>query len=382
MDRLIYESKKSKVFRREAGVGGDVTAVKVINYEFPTPADIAQFHNEYDIISGLRLAGVRNAIRKTRDNNRHVLEMEWVDGESLKSAFRDQSGDIVDVLYIFTACARALAEIHQHHIIHKDVSPLNILVDLQERRVWLIDFGISTNLDLKQPYVSNPELIEGTLAYCAPEQTGRMNRTVDFRADLYSLGVTFYEVLAGALPYQAADAMEMVHAHLAQVPPLVRALNPKVPAALSDIISKLLAKDPDDRYQSAHGLQLDLELCLTAFQKGGAEAALERAQVVQRKLSNNESFEALAEQHSEDPNFVAGGLLGTFKSGEFLKEVEASVQNLKPGDITAIVKSRMGFHIVKLLGKKMVTDPRFDKEKEKLRAELFEVAFKRQFKSV
>jgi predicted ATPase/class 3 adenylate cyclase len=273
MDRLIYESKKSKVFRREAGVGGDVTAVKVINYEFPTPADIAQFHNEYDIISGLRLAGVRNAIRKTRENNRHVLEMEWVDGESLKSAFRHKSGDIVDVLYIFTACARALAEIHQHHIIHKDVSPLNILVDLQERRVWLIDFGISTNLDLKQPYVSNPELIEGTLAYCAPEQTGRMNRTVDFRADLYSLGVTFYEVLAGALPYQAADAIEMVHAHLAQVPPLVRALNPKVPAALSDIISKLLAKDPDDRYQSAHGLQLDLELCLTAFQKGGAEAA-------------------------------------------------------------------------------------------------------------
>ena len=270
-DRLVYESKKSKVFRREDG-SGTVTAVKVLNYEFPTPADIAQFHNEFDIIRELKLPGIPGPLRKTRENNRHVLEMEWVDGENLKTAFRQKSGDIVDVLHIAIAAARALAEIHHQHIIHKDITPFNILVDLQERHVRIIDFGISTSLDLKQPYVSNPELIEGTLAYCSPEQTGRMNCPVDFRADLYSLGVTFYEVLAGVLPFQAADAMGMVHAHLAQIPVPLRQLNPRVPAALSAIVDKLLAKDPDDRYQSADGLGHDLERCLQDFEKSGVDA--------------------------------------------------------------------------------------------------------------
>src|SRR6516165_6638465 len=246
-DRLVYESKKSKIFRRQEDRSGAVTAVKVLNYEFPTPADIAQFHNEFDIISGLKVPGIRGALRKTRENNHHVIEMEWVDGENLKTAFRQKSSDIIDVLHIAIATARALAEIHHHHVIHKDVSPFNILVDLQERRVRLIDFGIATVLDLKQPYVSNPELIEGTLAYCSPEQTGRMNCPVDFRADLYSMGATFYEVLAGAIPFQAADAMGMVHAHLAQIPAPLRQLNPRVPAALSAIVDKLLAKGAPPR---------------------------------------------------------------------------------------------------------------------------------------
>jgi histidine kinase len=273
-DRLVYESKKSKIFRRQEDGSGAVTAVKVLNYEFPTPADIAQFHNEFDIISGLKVPGIRGVLRKTRENSRHVIEMEWVDGENLKTAFRQKSSDIIDVLHIAIATAHALAEIHHHHVIHKDISPFNILVDLQERRVRLIDFGIATVLDLKQPYVSNPELIEGTLAYCSPEQTGRMNCPVDFRADLYSLGATFYEVLAGAIPFQAADAMGMVHAHLAQIPTPLRQLNPRVPAALSAIVDKLLAKGPDDRYQSADGLRHDLERCLQDFQKYGANAPL------------------------------------------------------------------------------------------------------------
>src|SRR5580704_1043387 len=102
-DRLVYESKKSKVFRRQDDGSGTVTAVKVLNHEFPTPADIAQFHNEFDIISDLKLSGIRGALRKTRENNRHVLEMEWVDGENLKTTFRQKSGDIADALHIAIA---------------------------------------------------------------------------------------------------------------------------------------------------------------------------------------------------------------------------------------------------------------------------------------
>lgn len=115
--------------------------------------------------------------------------------------------------------------------------------------------------------------------------------------------------------------------------------------------------------------------------KGGPEAALKRAQVVQDKLRQGKTFETLAEQNSEDPNFTTGGLLGTFKSGEFMKEVEDSIQNLNPGQTTGLVKSRMGYHIVKLLGKKLTTDPKFEREKERIKSGLFEQNFKRQMKN-
>jgi len=115
--------------------------------------------------------------------------------------------------------------------------------------------------------------------------------------------------------------------------------------------------------------------------KGGAEAALSRAQAVLTKLRSGENFETLAEQNSEDPNFTSGGLLGTFKSGEFLKELEDSIQNLSAGQTSPVVKSRMGFHIVKLLNKKLTTDPKFEKEKEKIKSTLFEQNFKRQMKN-
>ncbi|MFA9229623.1 MAG: adenylate/guanylate cyclase domain-containing protein [Microgenomates group bacterium] len=269
-DSLIYDSRKSKVFCREEG-GVRTHAVKVLNYEFPTPDDITQFHNEFDIIQGLTLSGVRRAIRKTRENNRHVLIMEWVAGQSLKEAFRGKSGDILDALHIAIAVAGALAEIHGHRIIHKDITPNNVLVDLQERQVWLIDFGISTNLNLKQAYVGNPERIEGSLAYISPEQTGRMNRTLDDRTDLYSFGVTLYEMLAGEVPFAGTDPIGVVHAHLAQMPVPLRDRNPAVPQVLSDIVARLLAKNADQRYQSALGLRHDLMRCLDLYQEQGID---------------------------------------------------------------------------------------------------------------
>jgi histidine kinase len=119
-DRLIYESRKSKVFYR-TDESGAAFAVKVLNFEFPTPDDISQFHNEFDIIEGLHLAGVRNAIKKTRENGRHVLIMEWIKGQPLKEAFRDKTGDIVDALHIAIAASNTLAEIHENQIIHRDV---------------------------------------------------------------------------------------------------------------------------------------------------------------------------------------------------------------------------------------------------------------------
>ncbi|MFN8277416.1 MAG: protein kinase [Chitinophagales bacterium] len=167
-EKLIYESRKSKIYVRDDNEWGRPVVMKVLNYEFPTPNDITQFFNEYDIISSVRLEGIRNALKKGKEKNRHALFLEWIDGESLNIAFKGKQQDIADFLHLAIATAQALGEIHQHHIIHKDISPFNILVNLQARQVRIIDFGISTNLDLKQPYVGNPERLEGTLAYNSP----------------------------------------------------------------------------------------------------------------------------------------------------------------------------------------------------------------------
>ncbi|MBC1220656.1 AAA family ATPase, partial [Nostoc sp. UCD120] len=153
------------------------------------------------------------------------------------------------------------------YIIHKDIKPQNIIVNLATCQVKIIDFSISSLLFQEKPKLSNPGLLEGTLAYMSPEQTGRMNRSVDYRTDFYSLGVTFYEMLTGQLPFSATDPMELVHCHIAKQPIAVEQLNPQIPQVISAIIMKLLSKTAEGRYQSAFGIKADLETCLDQLEQ-------------------------------------------------------------------------------------------------------------------
>lgn len=266
-ESLIFESKKSKVYKLDKNEWNKPVLLKILNYEFPTPVDIAQFYNEFDIIDNLELTGVRKPLKKSKYNGRHCMYLEWVEGKVLREAFKGKQNDILDFLYLAISMAQAVGELHQKNIIHKDLNPNNILVNLQERFVKLISFGIASKIDLKKQHLGNPEHLEGTLAYISPEQTGRMNRVVDYRTDLYSLGVTFYEMLADKPPFVATDAMEMVHSHLAVHSKPLYKVNPLVPKPISDIIEILLAKKVEDRYQSAFGLKYDLDLCLKEFEK-------------------------------------------------------------------------------------------------------------------
>ncbi|HEY9297869.1 MAG TPA: serine/threonine-protein kinase PknK, partial [Phormidium sp.] len=159
-----------------------------------------------------------------------------------------------------------LAKLHNLNIIHKDINPSNIVFDPKSRQVKFIDFGISSVLSRENPTLKNPNVLEGTLAYMSPEQTGRMNRSLDYRTDFYSLGVTFYELLTGRLPFNGTDAIELVHNHIALTPIPPHKLNQNIPKAVSDIVMKLLAKTAEDRYQSAYGIQADLEYCLTQLE--------------------------------------------------------------------------------------------------------------------
>src|SRR5262249_32435701 len=177
-------------------------------------------------------------------------------------------------LLIAAGLATALTALHKHGLIHKDLKPVNILVNSASGQVWLTGFGIASRLPRERQQPAPPESIAGTLAYIAPAQTGRLNRSIDSRSDLYTLGVVLYEMLTGSLPFSASDPMEWVHCHIARqpVPPSERRTD--VPSVVSAIIMKLLAKTPEDRYQTAAGAESDLQRCLAEWNAQGIIAEL------------------------------------------------------------------------------------------------------------
>ncbi len=183
----------------------------------------------------------------------------------LTAAGLEKTGKITDNLtdffHIALQIVTTLEGLYRCRIIHKDIKPQNILINPQTKQVKLIDFSIASLLPRETQEIQNPNQLEGTLAYISPEQTGRMNRGIDYRTDFYSLGVTFYELLTGQLPFQSTDPMELVHSHIARkaIPPIV--VNPAIPQILNDIVMKLMAKTAEDRYQTAFGIKYDLEKC-------------------------------------------------------------------------------------------------------------------------
>jgi len=259
---LIFNEGKTSIYRARREYDGSLVVIKILSIEYPNLQDIARIKHEYEILKNLNIAGVVKAYNLEKYNNRFALILENIDGVSLDQMIKTQKIELHDFLQIAIQISQSLGELHQQQIIHKDIKPLNILVNWSERLVKIIDFSISSRLSKEKPQLDNSSLLEGTLAYISPEQTGRMNRSVDYRTDLYSLGVTFYEMLTGRLPFNVADPMELVHCHIAKQPDPVSELKPDIPPVISAIVMKLLSKTAEQRYQSAFGLKADLERCL------------------------------------------------------------------------------------------------------------------------
>ncbi|HZI07390.1 MAG TPA: serine/threonine-protein kinase, partial [Archangium sp.] len=220
----------------------------------PGPRERERYRREFGILQRLRdVRGVTRAIACEQHQERPVLLLEEIEGIPL-SALTGKPFDVLRVLEQAISLASTLAEIHRRGIIHKDIKPANIILT-PSGEAWLIDFGIASLQLVEHVDAMQASLIEGTLAYMSPEQTGRMNRSVDYRTDLYSLGITLYELLTGSRPFQGLDALEWFHAHmaLAPQPPLER--EKELPPILSAIVLKLLAKVAEERYQSAEGLR-------------------------------------------------------------------------------------------------------------------------------
>jgi PAS domain S-box-containing protein len=249
------------------GVGDRLAPILLVSPagECPSPSSLQRLEHEYALRNDLDGDWAARPVELLRDGGRLMLVLADPGGEPLEGLL-GRPMEVTEFLRIAVSLAAAVGRLHARGLIHKDLKPANILIDTASGSVWLSGFGITSRLPREHQPPAPPEVIAGTLAYMAPEQTGRMNRSVDSRSDLYALGVTLYEMLTGALPFTAADPMEWVHCHIARQPAPPGERVAGVPAPLSAIVMKLLAKTAEDRYQTAAGLIIDLKRCLAEWQ--------------------------------------------------------------------------------------------------------------------
>src|SRR5262249_47178425 len=259
------------VYRRwRDGAAGDRQLVLAVHptAEHSTPDNLNRLAHEYGLRDDLDDAWAARPLELVRERGQTMLVLKDPGGEPLDRVVAPPM-EIGTFLRLGVALSAALGRLHERGLVHKDIKPSNFLVNSATGQVWLTGFGIASPLLRERQSPDPPEFIAGTLAYMAPEQTGRMNRSIDSRTDFYALGVTLYQMLTGTLPFTASDHMEWVHCHIARkpAPPSERVKN--VPPAVSVIITKLLAKTAEERYQTAVGVESDLRRCLADWESHG-----------------------------------------------------------------------------------------------------------------
>jgi PAS domain S-box-containing protein len=268
---VLWEDGERRFCRiRRGGADGGRAYLAVLPVpERPAAGVVGRLAHEYALREHIDGEWALKPLELVRERGRTALLLEYRDGEPLDRLV-SRPLETGRFLRLAVALGSSLARLHERGLVHRDVKPANVLVDATGDRVWLTGFGVATRLPRERRPPEPPELIAGTLAYMAPEQTGRINRSVDSRSDLYSFGVTLYQALTGSLPFTASDPMEWVHCHVARKPPPPEARAGDVPPQVSAIVLKLLAKTPEERYQTAAGATRDLRRCLADWESRGA----------------------------------------------------------------------------------------------------------------
>ena len=267
----LYEGANTHVYRAVNTEDNQPVILKTTASVHPSPHETARYSHECNVLKTFKSNGLEGVV-KVMDlilhDHRPYLVLEDSGGADLKTLQKSETLALDQLLEIAVKTASALGEIYQAHIIHKDIKPSNILYNLETGILKLMDFSSASIISRETPTVESSMLMTATLPYMSPEQTGRMNRLLDWRTDFYSFGVTFYELLTGRLPFLATEPIELVHAHLALMPEPPHKINAAIPSVLSDIILKLMAKNAEDRYQSPWGIKADLAECLKRFESG------------------------------------------------------------------------------------------------------------------
>lgn len=265
----LYQSSHTIVLRAVEHSLACPVILKMPATRYPQPSEIAKYAHEYEILQELNGEGTVRTYGLLQVEHVPVLVLEDCRAQSLLCGLRNNQFGLAKKLEIAISLCECIERLHIRRITHRNLNPANILLEQDEKTAKIIDFGESTRFLREQQEAVRSDALAGTLSYMSPEQTGRMNRSVDYRTDLYSLGATLYEIFTGRPPFDFADALEMIHAHLAREPKDPDKIDRKIPRVLASMILKCLAKNPEDRYQSAYGVRADLQACLEQWQQRG-----------------------------------------------------------------------------------------------------------------
>jgi len=258
---VLHTGKHSLVCRAHSVKDRKNVILKVLHSDFPVLEDVAKLQHEYHILQQIKSDGVVRVHDFIKTKNKLAIVLEDLEGESLE-VFLKNSPVSLDVFFTITLqLIDILGTLHADRIIHKDIKPSNIIINPPTLKITVIDFSVSSQFSQEMRDNLHPNSLQGTLAYMSPEQTGRMNHSVDYRADFYSLGITLYQMLVGELPFKNQDPLELIHCHLAKTPVSVSTMNPEIPLPLSLVIDKLISKMPEERYMSVGGLKRDMAEC-------------------------------------------------------------------------------------------------------------------------
>ncbi|RME21349.1 MAG: GAF domain-containing protein [Deltaproteobacteria bacterium] len=318
----IHDGARHQVYRARRRSDGRPVILKLLKEDLPSVGDIERFRVEYQFLASVDSPFVVRALDFTEDRGRWLLVMEDIGGRRLTDFIRAADVGLRERLDVAVALLSAVQDVHDAGLIHKDVNPHNIVWNRSTRTVKLIDFGLSTPLTSETPAFTSTRLLEGTLAYLAPEQSGRVRASLDSRADLYAVGATLYELFTGVLPFPTDDPLDLVYSHLARRPAPPSHHRPDLPPMLDTIVLRLLEKRPADRYQTAFGVLRDLERCratldadgrIPAFEPG-ADDHKERFELSNRLYGRQEAlaklleaFEAATSDQAEGGRLVSVG---------------------------------------------------------------------------
>ena len=265
----VHQGQNSDVYKVETDLDRRVAAVKTCAGIILSGTQLATLNKEFELLGSIDIKGVPKAYELIDKGRNMEIVMEYFPYPSLRQLLPVQRPTLFEATSLFKNLAGILEEVHKAGIAHGDITPGNILFDRTTGETVLIDFGAALDIPLQSQDGLEPEAAAGTIAYMSPEQTGRVNRSLDYRTDIYSFGVSMYKTLTGRLPFESEDVSEIIHSHIAVQPSPPSKVDPGIPDALSGIVIKCMAKDAGDRYQSAYGLKEDLSRCLKELEEKG-----------------------------------------------------------------------------------------------------------------
>ncbi|MBU1169520.1 MAG: diguanylate cyclase [Proteobacteria bacterium] len=257
----IKESDEVLVYRTRRTNDPCSVVIRKLKVKNPTISENARFLKEYDIIKTLNAPSIVRTIDVFEEQGVVVLVLEDFSGDFLNDILKTKRFDIQEFLSLAIKLAQALDDLHGHGVIHGNINPRSIILDSKNMVVKLTDFGIDSLMTGSRSAIYNKNFILNTLPYLSPEQTGRVNRSEDYRSDFYALGITLFEMVTGIAPFKSKDPLELIHCHIARPPVRPDLFVPDLSATICDILMKLMAKAPEERYQSAFGLKSDLIEC-------------------------------------------------------------------------------------------------------------------------